>query len=54
MTPEILKLLEEKMGSTLQGRASGKNLLNRTPITQEIKNLTNGNPQNQKDSAKQR
>ena len=36
MTPEILKLLEENMGSTLQGRASGKNLLNRTPFTEEI------------------
>lgn len=44
MIPEILKLLEESMGSTLQGIGSGKIPLNRAPFAQEIQNLTNGNP----------
>jgi hypothetical protein len=39
--PEILKLLEENIGKTLQDIGTDKNYLNRIPISPEIKTKTN-------------
>jgi hypothetical protein len=33
----MLKLLQERIGKTLEGRSTGHNFINRTPVAQQLK-----------------